>query len=74
MPDDLKTPSKTSMGKDYIETIKRSAEVGLQKRREAGEIMTYDLDGWVVREYPGQRIVHLAPIGQFRPEDHPIKE
>ena len=74
MPDDLKTPSKTSMGKEYIEAIKRSAGLVLQKRRDAGEIMTYDLDGWVVREYPGQRVVRLAPIGQFRPESHPIKE
>ena len=73
MPDDLKTPSKTSMGKEYIETIKRSAGLVLQKRRDAGEIMTYDLDGWVVREYPGQRVVHLAPIGQFRSEDHPVE-
>ena len=75
MPDDVTTPAKEDWGKDYIRwpNIERAAKIAQEKRREAGEIMTYDLDGWVVREYPGQLIVRLAPIDEFRPEDFPIE-
>lgn len=75
MPDDLTTPPAPDMGKTYIrwENIQRAAEIALEKRRASGEIMTYHLDGWVVREYPGQRVVRLAPIGEFRSEDFPIE-
>ena len=51
--------------------LQRAAEKALAQRRASGEIMTYELDGWVVREHPGQRIERLAPIGQFRNEDFP---
>lgn len=76
MPDDQVTPKKSSMVKDYLSwpNIERAAQIALENRRAAGEIMTYHLDGWVVREYPGQRIVRLAPIGQWRSEDFPIEE
>jgi hypothetical protein len=33
--------------------------------------MTYVVDGWVVREYPGCRIERLAPLAEFRDEDFP---
>ena len=51
--------------------LQRAAENSLARRRANGEVMTYELDGWVVREHPGQRIERLAPIGQFRNEDFP---
>lgn len=51
--------------------LQRAAENSLTQRRASGEIMTYELDGWVVREHPGQHIERLAPIGQFRNEDFP---
>ena len=51
--------------------LQRAAENSLIQRRANGEIMTYELDGWVVQEHPGQRIERLAPIGQFRNEDFP---
>lgn len=54
------------------ETMDRAAELALQQRRARGDIMTYVLDGWVVREYPGQRIERLAPNGQFRAHDFPV--
>ena len=73
MPDDVTTPTQASMGRDYIgwANIGRAARLALEKRREAGEVMTYHLDGWVVREYPGQVVVRLAPIDGFRYEDFP---
>lgn len=51
--------------------LQRAAENALAQRQASGEVMTYELDGWVVREHPGQRIEHLAPVGQFRNEDFP---
>ncbi len=73
MPDDQIVPEKTSIIRDYLSwpNIERAAKIALEKRRESGEVMTYHLDGWVVREYPGQRIVRLAPIADFRYEDFP---
>lgn len=76
MPDDLTPLTKSSIVKDYLSwpNLQRAAEIALQQRRDTGEIMTYHEDGWVVREYPGQRVVRLAPIGQFKAEDFPIEE
>lgn len=51
--------------------LERAAEKALAMRRASGEILMYELEGWVVREHPGGRIERLAPIGQFRNEDHP---
>jgi hypothetical protein len=53
------------------EEIMRRSRAALADRRARGEIMTYDLDGWVVREFPGQRIVRLCKSEDFRAEDHP---
>ena len=76
MPDDLKAPPKSSVIKDYLSwpNIERAAKIALQQRRDTGEIMTYHEDGWVMREYPGQRVVRLAPIGEFKAEDFPVEE
>ena len=76
MPDDQTGPADTrTVSQKFIswENIERAAKIALAKRRAAGEIMDYHLDGWVVREYPGQRVVRLAPIGEFRSEDFPIE-
>lgn len=75
MPDKL-TPTPKPSVTEYLSwpNIKRAGEIALQHRRDTGEIMTYHEDGWVYREYPGQRIVRLAPIGQFKAEDFPIEE
>lgn len=75
MPDDLKAPPKSSVVKDYLSwpNMQRAAKLALQKRRETGEIMTYFEDGWVMREYPGQRVVRLCPIEGFKAEDYPVE-
>jgi hypothetical protein len=51
--------------------IARRGLLALADRRARGEIMTYDLDGWVVREFPGMRIVRLCRSEDFRAEDYP---
>ena len=51
--------------------LQRAAEKALAKRRANGEILTYELEGWVVQEYPGGRLERLAPIDWFRDEDTP---
>lgn len=53
------------------EAVERASRNALAQRRASGAILSYELDGWMVREHPGGRIERLAPIGQFRPEDHP---
>jgi len=53
------------------EALDRAAQNALAQRRASGEILTYELDGWVVQEHPGGRIERLAPIGQFRAKDFP---
>jgi hypothetical protein len=62
-----------------IETIDREAEdltrrsrAVLAERRARGEIMTYVEDGWVFREYPGQRIERLCRLDDFEPDDYKI--
>lgn len=47
------------------EAVKRAARNSLAQRRASGEIMTYALDGWMVREYPGGRIERLCPVERF---------
>lgn len=51
--------------------LKQAAAKGLARRRASGEILLYELDGWVVHEHPGGRIERLAPVGQFRAADFP---
>ncbi len=73
MPDDLRV-DRWMLGKRYIgaENMERAAGAALEQRRAKGEIMTYELDGWIVREYPGGRIMQLARVGQYRSEDFPV--
>lgn len=69
-------PSPTlSAGANYIarDNMERAGLIALEQRRARGEIMIYVEDGWVVREYPGQRIVKLAPVDQYRADDFPVE-
>lgn len=74
--DNEKPAPKRSLGADYIsrENMELAGRLALEQRRANGEIMTYLEDGWIVREYPGQRIVKLAPVDEFRADDFPIEE
>lgn len=75
MPNDVAAQDQSlSLGRAHInsENMAHAAQIALQQRRARGEIMTYELDGWIVREYPGQKIVQLARAGEFRAEDHPV--
>ena len=74
MPDDLTLPTDTRpMGKKHVtwDDVERAALLAQKERRASGEIMTYFLDGWVVREHPGGRITRLGPVDGFRWEDFP---
>ena len=51
--------------------LAEAAQRSLEQRRASGAILSYNLDGWVVREHPGGRIEQLAPIDQFRAADFP---
>lgn len=54
-----------------FEAVEEAGRGGRAWRVAQGEIMTYVADGWVVREFPGERIERLAPVGEFRNEDFP---
>ena len=59
---------------DYLgENLERAAQVALAQRRQAGEVMTYFDDGWVLREHPNGHVERLSPVATFRPEDFPIE-
>jgi len=51
--------------------IEQAALKALARRRTSGQILTYELDGWVVQEYPGGRIERLATVDQFKAADFP---
>lgn len=74
--DNEKPLPKRSIGAEYIsrENMERAGLIALEQRRANGEIMTYLEDGWIMREYPGQRVVRLAPAGEYRSGDFPIEE
>lgn len=74
MPDSATADRKT-IGQRCIsaENLERAAALALAQRRAQGEIMTYELEGWIVREFPGQRIVRLALVEQYRSEDFPVQ-
>ena len=73
MPDDAMVDRRT-LGQRAIsaETLERAARAAQDQRRARGEIMTYELDGWIVREFPGQRVERLAQVGHYRSEDFPV--
>ena len=45
--------------------IEERAAASLSQRRANGEVMTYIVDGWVVREWPNQRIEAALPGRSF---------
>lgn len=65
----LPVPSQAMLAD--MAALDRAAANSLAQRRASGQIMTYESDGWVVREYPGGRIERLARAGEFRVADHP---
>ncbi len=54
------------------EDLLRRSELALAQRRANGEIMTYVQDGWVVREFPGQRVERLCRLEDFESADFPV--
>ena len=54
-----------------FEAVEAAGHAGRAWRVARGEIMTFVVDGWVVREFPGGRIERLAPVEEFRGEDFP---
>ncbi len=51
--------------------LEEASQKALARRLASGTVLTYDLDGWVVEEYPDGRIKRLAPTGEFRAADFP---
>lgn len=71
MNDQRRPPDPLALLEAEREAIGRAAANSLAQRKASGEILTYELDGWMVREHPGGRIERLCPAGQFRAEDFP---
>jgi hypothetical protein len=74
MPDDAAVPRVgRSYGEHLVtqEGIEERAAAALAERRANGEVMTYILDGWMIREWPNQRIDRLCPADRFIAEDYP---
>ena len=63
--------AKLSIMETEQSALESAAQKALALRRTGGEILTYELDGWIVREYPGHRIERLAPVGKYRNEHFP---
>ncbi len=57
---------------DIADDLTRRSAAALADRRARGEIMTYVLDGWVCREFPGMRIERLCRLEDFRAADYPV--
>jgi len=55
------------------EEMSRRSAAALADRRARGEIMTFEEDGWVYREFPGQRVVRLCRLEDFEPDDYKIE-
>ncbi|RMI17066.1 hypothetical protein EBE87_24070 [Pseudoroseomonas wenyumeiae] len=64
-------PASVPQGWTSSQAVEAAARAARARRVSSGEIMTYVVDGWVVREYPGHRIERLAPLAEFRDEDFP---
>jgi hypothetical protein len=57
---------------EVTEDLLRRSERALAERRAGGEIMAYVKDGWVVREFPGQRVERLCRLEDFKAADFPL--
>jgi len=54
---------------EIAEDLTQRSRRALAERRASGEIMTYSQDGWVFREFPGQRVERLCRLEDFKSED-----
>jgi hypothetical protein len=54
-----------------FEAVEEAAHASRACRVATGEMMTYVVGNWVVREHPGGRIEQLALLADFRDEDFP---
>lgn len=70
MPDQTMSVTVTPAWASF-EAVEEAAQEARAERLSRGEVMTYVLDGWVMREYPGRLIERLAPLADFRDEDFP---
>ena len=74
MPDDGAARRKPIRYGEHLVThegIEERAAASLIQRRANREVMTYVVDGWMVREWPSQRIELLCPADCFKAEDYP---
>lgn len=71
MNDQARPVDGLTLLREEREVLGGAAGKGPARRQANGEVMTYALDGWMVREYPGGRIERLCPVEQFRAEDFP---
>ena len=75
MPDDAAVRRVGHPYGEYLVTqegIEERATAALSQRRANGEVMTYVQDGWMVREWPNQRIERLCPADRFKAADYPL--
>ena len=70
MPDQSR-PATSGPAWASFEAVEEAAQAARACRVASGEVMTYVVNGWVIREHPGGRIEPLAPITEFRDEDFP---
>jgi hypothetical protein len=74
MPDDVATRRTERPYGEHLVTqvgIEERAAASVSQRRASGEVMTYIIDGWVVREWPNRRVERLCPVDRFKAEDYP---
>jgi hypothetical protein len=75
MPDDTAVRRVVQPYGEHLVTqqgIEERAAASLAQRRANCEVMTYVVDGWMVREWPNQRIERLCPADRFKAEDYPL--
>jgi hypothetical protein len=54
------------------ERTEQAAARALEHRLTSGEVLTYQQDGWVVREWPGGRVERLCRSEDFLAGDFPV--
>ena len=70
MPDQS-LPVTPGSARASFEAVEEAARAARACRVASSEVVTYVVNGWVVREHPGGRIERLAPIAEFRDVDFP---
>lgn len=68
-------PGRRSWGSSEMQALRKAvdcaAQNALAQRRANGDTMTYQLDSWMVREFPGMHIERLCPVDEFTVEKFP---